>query len=65
MHFILQIGDKMRKIDPEKLLKNTFWFGAIADTIVSINWFLIAMGYNMPNILIGHTGIGMDYRIGM
>lgn len=50
----------MKKIDPNKLLKGTFWFGAIADTFVAINWFLIATGYNLPNILTGHTGKGMD-----
>lgn len=55
----------MKKIDSYRVLKGTFWFGTIADTIVAINWFLIATGYSLPNILTGHTGTGMDYRIGM
>jgi hypothetical protein len=55
----------VKKLDSYKILKGTFWFGAIADTIVALNWFLIATGYVLPNILTGHTGSGMDYRIGM
>lgn len=40
-------------------------FGAIIDVALSISWFFIAAGYNIPNILNGHIGTGADYQLAM
>ncbi len=47
------------------LLKLSFIIGTIADGLVAINWFLIASGVNIPNLLCGLKGSGMDYRFAM
>ena len=48
-----------------KLLKLGFLIGVIADTILAINWFLIAAGAEIPNSLSGMVGTGTDYRYAM
>ncbi|MCU7843342.1 MAG: hypothetical protein KZQ93_05835 [Candidatus Thiodiazotropha sp. (ex Monitilora ramsayi)] len=47
------------------LLKLSFLIGAIADTAVAANWFLIASGANIPNIMCGLVGTGEDYQFAM
>ncbi len=46
-------------------LKLSFMIGAIADWILATNWFLIAAGVQMPNLLSGMVGEGVDYRYAM
>ena len=48
-----------------QLLKLSFVIGTIADAIVAANWFLIASGAEIPNVLTGLTGVGADYRHAM
>lgn len=47
------------------LLRWSFMIGTIADSLVALNWFLIAGGYAIPNYLNGHTGTGDEYRLAM
>jgi len=47
------------------MLKYMFIFGAILDGLVAVSWFLIASGFQIPNILNGHTGTGTDFQIAM
>lgn len=47
------------------LLKLSFLIGAIADTAVALNWFLIASGAEIPNLMCGLVGAGPDYRFAM
>jgi hypothetical protein len=42
-----------------------FIIGAIIDGWISVSWFLIAAGWEIPNILNGYTGSGPDYRLAM
>lgn len=37
-------------------LKLSFIAGVIADFVVAINWLLIALGYNIPNLMVGVVG---------
>ncbi|UCD23326.1 MAG: hypothetical protein JSW51_09750 [Gemmatimonadota bacterium] len=48
-----------------QLLKLSFVIGTIADAIVAANWFLIAAGAEIPNMLAGMVGAGADYRFAM
>ncbi len=47
------------------VLKSTFILGAAIDGGIAISWFLIAAGWQIPNILNGYTGSGADYRLAM
>lgn len=55
----------MKKISSETMLKSVFWLGAVVDGVLAIMWFLIASGYNLPNLLSGYVGSGVDYRQAM
>ena len=46
-------------------LKLSFIIGTIADFIVGINWFLISLGHNLPNLISSFRGTGTDYRFAM
>ena len=46
-------------------LKLSFIIGTIADFIVGINWFLISLGYGIPNLISSFQGEGTDYRFAM
>jgi hypothetical protein len=46
-------------------LKLSFIIGAIADFVVGINWFLISLGYGIPNLISSFRGAGTDYRFAM
>jgi hypothetical protein len=48
-----------------QLLKLSFAIGTVADTLVAINWFLIAYGLEIPNMMVGLIGEGADYRFAM
>jgi hypothetical protein len=48
-----------------QLLKLSFAIGTIADAIVAANWFLIAGGADIPNLMSGLVGEGMEYRHAM
>jgi hypothetical protein len=47
------------------LLKLSFLIGAVADAVVAANWFLIASGAEIPNIMCGLLGTGTEYRFAM
>lgn len=46
-------------------LQLLFILGAIIDGMISVSWFLIASGWNIPNILNGYTGDGPGYQLAM
>lgn len=46
-------------------LKLIFIVGAVIDGVIAISWFLIAFGWNIPNILNGYVGTGPDYELAM
>ena len=48
-----------------QLLKLSFLIGAIADSVVAANWFLIASGADIPNMMCGLSGTGEEYRFAM
>jgi hypothetical protein len=48
-----------------QFLKLSFLIGAIADAFVAANWFLIASGAEIPNMMCGLLGEGADYRFAM
>ena len=48
-----------------QLLKLSFLIGTVADTLVALNWFLIASGAQVPNLMCGLVGSGPDYRFAM
>jgi hypothetical protein len=48
-----------------RLLKLSFLIGAVADALVAVNWFLIAAGANIPNLMCGLVGTGAEYRFAM
>jgi hypothetical protein len=48
-----------------QLLKLSFVIGTVADALVAANWFLIAAGSKIPNLLTGMVGGGADYRFAM
>jgi hypothetical protein len=49
----------------ESIIKYMFILGSIIDGAISVSWFLIAAGWEIPNILNGFTGTGPDYRLAM
>ncbi len=53
------------KINIQSILKYVFILGALLDTGVALNWFLIAGGYDLPSILSGYIGTGQDYQFTM
>ena len=48
-----------------QLLKLSFLIGTIADLVVAVNWFLIATGAEIPNMMCGLSGEGEEYRFAM
>ena len=42
-----------------------FIIGAVVDGGIAISWFLIASGWEIPNILNGYIGAGQDYQLAM
>jgi hypothetical protein len=48
-----------------QLLKLSFLIGAVADALVSLNWFLIASGAEIPNLMCGLVDSGVEYRFAM
>jgi hypothetical protein len=48
-----------------QLLKLSFLIGTVADALVAVNWFLIASGAEIPNLMCGLVGSGADYRFAM
>ena len=53
------------KNNSRTILKYVFILGFILDTGVALNWFLIAGGYQLPSILSGYIGGGLDYQFAM
>lgn len=49
----------------DAIVKSMFVLGAVIDGFISASWFLIAAGWEIPNILNGYTGSGQDYRLAM
>ena len=47
------------------MLKFMFIVGAVVDGAIAVSWFLIASGWEIPNILNGYTGTGSDYQLAM
>ena len=47
------------------ILKFMFIIGAVVDGGIAISWFLIASGWEIPNILNGYIGTGQDYQLAM
>jgi hypothetical protein len=47
------------------MLKSTFILGAVIDGAIAVSWFLIASGWEIPNILNGYIGTGPDYQLAM
>jgi len=47
------------------IIKNVYILGALIDGAISASWFLIAAGWEIPNILNGYNGSGQDYRLAM
>jgi hypothetical protein len=48
-----------------QFLKLSFLIGAIADSLVAINWFLIASGTAIPNVMCGFSATVPEYRFAM
>jgi hypothetical protein len=48
-----------------QLLKLSFLIGAVADALVALNWFLIASGAEIPNLMCGLVDSGVEYRFAM
>ena len=48
-----------------QLLKLSFLIGAVADAAVATNWFLIASGARISNMMCGLLGTGEEYRFAM
>ena len=48
-----------------QFLKLSFLVGGIADALVSANWFLIASGFTIPNVMCGFLGTTPEYRFAM
>jgi hypothetical protein len=55
----------MKKLNSKSMLTVVCWLGAVVDGILAIMWFLIASGYNVPNLLNGYAGSGVDYQQAM
>ena len=49
----------------QQKLRILFILGAIIDGGLAVSWFLIAAGWDIPNILNGYVGAGPDYRLAM
>jgi len=47
------------------MLRFMFVLGAVVDGAIAVSWFLIASGWEIPNILNGYTGSGLDYQLAM
>lgn len=47
------------------MLKLMFIVGAVVDGAIAVSWFLIASGWEIPNILNGYIGTGSDYQLAM
>ena len=47
------------------ILKLMFIIGAVVDGGIAVSWFLIASGWEIPNILNGFIGTGPDYQLAM
>lgn len=47
------------------LLRLSFIIGTVADALVAANWYLIAFGADIPNMLAGYTGAGESYQFAM
>lgn len=47
------------------VLRFMFIIGAVVDGGIAISWFLIASGWEIPNILNGYIGTGLDYQLAM
>ena len=47
------------------MLKFMFIVGAVVDGTIAVSWFLIASGWEIPNILNGYIGTGPDYQLAM
>jgi hypothetical protein len=52
-------------MQPNKILKIMFILGATVDGAIALSWFLIASGWEIPNILNGYIGTGQDYQLAM
>jgi hypothetical protein len=52
-------------MQPNKILKIMFILGAVVDGAIALSWFLIASGWEIPNILNGYIGTGQDYQLAM
>jgi hypothetical protein len=52
-------------MQPNKILKVMFILGAVVDGAIALSWFLIASGWEIPNILNGYIGTGQDYQLAM
>jgi len=48
-----------------QFLRLSFLIGGVADALVAVNWFLIASGVAIPNLLSGFVSTGEDYRFAM
>jgi len=49
----------------DTILRKMFILGAVIDGAIAVSWFLIAAGWEIPNILNGYTGTGPDCRLAM
>jgi hypothetical protein len=47
------------------MLRFMFVLGAVVDGVIAASWFLIASGWEIPNILNGYLGEGQDYQLAM
>lgn len=47
------------------ILKLMFIIGAVVDGGIAISWFLIASGWEIPNILNGYIGTVSGYQLAM
>jgi len=47
------------------MLKYLFILGAVVDGAIAVSWFLIASGWEIPNIINGYIGTGADYQLAM
>lgn len=55
----------MTAMKANSILKLMFIIGAVVDGGIAISWFLIASGWEIPNILNGYIGTGSDYQLAM
>lgn len=49
----------------KSILQLMFILGAIVDGAIAVSWFLIASGWEIPNIFNGYIGAGLDYQLAM